>query len=82
MDNYWIDIWKEEPPRNEDILFMTGDERVHWGCIFDELKLRKCEFRSYTDQDNYDCDGHTLISDRVLYWHPLPKLREDKDEVV
>ncbi len=77
MDNYWKDIWKEEPPRNKDILFMTGDKNQHIGCIFREEKLRKCNFHSYHTKLDYDCDGFTPLDERVLYWYPLPKLKED-----
>lgn len=69
----WKDIWKEEPPRNEEILFMTGDEEVHLGEIFSEEKLRKCTFRSYVRHDDYECDASTPLVERVLYWHPIPK---------
>jgi len=79
MGNFWKDIWKEEPPRNEEILFMTGDENVHIGCIYDyhNQKLRKCIFRSYTDKDDYYCDSSTVIEERVIFWFPLPIKRED-----
>ncbi len=70
----WIDIWKEEPPRCEDILFMTGDEEVHIGFIKRDEILRKCEFYSYIRRDCYDCDVGEPIENRVLYWFPLPEL--------
>ena len=74
--NKWKDIWKEEPPRDEDILFMTGDEDVHLGFLSGSEKLRKCQFISYTSHDFYDCDKQTDYEDRVIYWHPLPEIPE------
>jgi hypothetical protein len=77
MDDYWKDIWKEEPPRNEDILFMTGSEQIRIGRIFSEEKLRKCEFHCYVENRYYDCDQQTELKERVLFWHPLPKFKEE-----
>jgi hypothetical protein len=70
----WKDIWKEEPLRNEEILFMTGDKNIHLGEIYSEEKLRKCQFYSYIDKSYYDCDKLTDFSDRVIYWFPIPKI--------
>lgn len=75
----WIDIWENEPPRNEEILFMTGDEQVHYGEIFDTVKLRKCRFRSYTCKEYYECDLLTPLHDRVIYWHPIPTIPIKKE---
>lgn len=75
---FWKDIFKEDPLRNEEILFMTGNQSVHLGEIFSEEKIRKCQFRSYLDKTYYDCDKATDFDDRVIYWHPLPKLKEDE----
>ncbi len=72
--NEWIDIWKKEPPRDKEILFMTGDEEIHLGELNGSEKLRKCCFRSFTKHDNYDCDLRTPLHDRVIYWHPLPTI--------
>ena len=79
MDNYWINIWEVEPPRNEDILFMIGDEEVHLGSIFTEDKLRKCQFHSYLRYKDYACDKTTPMQNRVIYWHPLPTLPEKNE---
>ena len=73
---YWKDIWKEEPPRNEEILFITGDEEIHIGEIFSEEKLRKCNFHSFNTKDDYGCDSKTELSERVLYWFPMPNIQE------
>lgn len=75
----WKDIWKEEPPRNEEILFMTGDEDVHLGEIFSEEKLRKCKFYSYISKDDYECDSSTPYEERVTHWFPIPKLPEKRN---
>jgi hypothetical protein len=72
----WLDIWKHEPPRCEEILFMTGDENIHLGEIFSNEKLRKCSFYSYIDKADYDCDAITLLEKRVIYWAPLPVLEK------
>lgn len=72
MTNTWKDIWKEEPPRNEDIFFLMGDDSIHLGIIFSNEKLRKCKFHSYTTSDDYECDLLTDYIDRVLYWFPIP----------
>lgn len=69
----WIDIWKHEPPRNQEILFLTGDKEVHFGEIYSEEKLRKCSFRSYVTKEYYYCDKTTDFEDRVIYWYPIPK---------
>lgn len=69
----WKDIWKEEPPRNEEILFMTGDEEIHIGEIFSNEKLRKCKFHSYNQKDDYECDVITPYDERVIYWFPIPE---------
>lgn len=69
----WIDIWKHEPIRNTEILFMTGDQAVHIGEIFSEEKLRKCSFYSFIDKEYYECDSKTDIEERVIFWCPLPK---------
>lgn len=74
MNTEFIDIWKQEPPRNEEILFMTGDETIHIGGIFSDEKLRKCNFHSFYTKSDYACDSQTPIEDRVLYWHPLPTI--------
>jgi hypothetical protein len=74
----WIDPWKTEPPRNEDILFLVGDGEIHLGCIFNENeKLRKCEFHSYLRREGYSCDSKENKEDRVLYWFPIPKLPDN-----
>jgi len=72
----WKDIWIEEPPRNEEIFFMTGDETIHLGEIFSEDKLRKCKFHSFTSKADYECDSKTPYEDRVIYWFPIPKQPE------
>ena len=71
-ESLWKDIWKEEPPKNIDILFMTGDEEIHIGYLSGNEKLRKCQFRSYFLNEFYDCDKLTEYSERVIYWHQLP----------
>ena len=81
----WIDIWIKDPHRNEEILFMTGDEEIHLGEIFSQEKLRKCKFYSYVRKCDYECDLKTPYEERVIYWFPLPKQperskREDFDE--
>jgi len=73
---YWKNIWKEEPPRNTDIFFMTGDETIHHGEIFSDEKIRKCKFHSFTHKEDYECDSLTPIQDRVLYWFPIPMVKE------
>ena len=70
----WKDIWKEEPLRNTEILFMTGDESIHIGEIFSDEKLRKCKFYSFVDKCDYECDLQTELNERVLYWFPLPEV--------
>jgi hypothetical protein len=70
----WKDIWKEEPPRNEEIIFMTGDKEIHIGEIFPDDKLRKCKFNSYNTKYYYECDLSTPYEERVIYWFPIPKL--------
>ncbi len=72
----WKDIWKDEPPRNEEIFFMTGDKMIHIGEIFSEEKLRKCIFRSFTYKEDYECDSLTKYENRVIYWFPIPKQPE------
>jgi hypothetical protein len=73
----WLDIWKVEPPRNEEIIFMTGDGKVHVGEIFSDEKLRKCSFHSFSRKCDYECDLQTPLEDRVIYWHSLPKLPKE-----
>lgn len=68
----WIDIWKHNPPRNTEILFMTGNDDIHIGEIFSQEKLRKCQFYSYINKCDYDCDINTKIEERVVFWFPLP----------
>ena len=82
----WKDIWKEEPPRNEEIFFMTGDEDIHYGEIFSDEKLRKCGFHSFYCKEDYFCDSNTKYENRVIYWFPIPNQperskREDCDLV-
>lgn len=70
----WKDIWKEEPPRNTEILFMTGNENIHVGMIYNTSeKLRKCGFFSFKHHYSFDCDLATSYEDRVIYWYPLPE---------
>jgi len=69
----WLDIWKKEPPRNEEILFKLGNEEIHIGEIFSEEKLRECQFYSFVDKCYYDCDSVTPMEEKVTHWHPLPK---------
>jgi len=76
-DNYWKDIWTEEPPRWEDILFMTGDENIHIGLCYGNEKLRKCAFHSNTEGFDFECDEITELERRVILWHPLPIKKED-----
>ena len=72
----WKDIWKEEPPRNEEIFFMTGDEDIHYGEIFSDEKLRKCGFHSFYCKEDYFCDSNTKYENRVIYWFPIPNQPE------
>lgn len=72
----WIDIWQTEPVRNEEILFMTGDESVHIGQIYSSEKLRKCKFYSFLDKCDYECDLQTPFEERVIFWFPIPKQPE------
>lgn len=74
----WKNIWKEEPTRMEEILFMTGDEDTHIGEIFSQEKLRKCTFYSFCTKADYECDSTTILEDRVIYWHPLPEVPKEK----
>lgn len=69
----WKDIWEEEPPRNEEILFMTGDDVIHWGVILDTKKLKECKFRSFSSQRYFECNIETPSDKRVSHWLPLPK---------
>lgn len=73
---HWKDIWNEEPPRNEEIFFMTGDETIHLGEIFSEEKLRKCKFHSFYAKCDYQCDTLTPYQERVIYWYPVPIIPE------
>jgi len=73
----WLDIWKYEPPRNREILFMTGDQEVHLGEIYSEEKLIKCSFHSFLRKCEYHCDSKIPLKERVLYWHPLPKFSKN-----
>jgi hypothetical protein len=72
----WMKI-TEAVPRDTDILFMTGDECLHHGIVMGNEKIRKCIFRSYYYRENYDSDSNTDYDDRVIYWHPIPKLPEE-----
>lgn len=72
--NEWKDPFEEEPPRHEEILFMTGDEKIHLGEIFSDEKLRKAPFRSFFYRTEFFCDTKEELEDRVIYWHPLPTL--------
>ena len=76
-DIEWIDIWEEEPPRGEEILFVTGDGEVHLGELWGEEKLRKCKFHCFTRADDYECDATTPYDERVLLWFPIPTLPQD-----
>ncbi len=80
MEIYWKDIWKEEPPRDEEIFFMTGNEDIHHGQICSEEKLRKCSFHSFTNSADYDCDPTSDYDERVIYWFPIPKKPECNQE--
>ena len=73
MCDKWLDIFKHDPPRNEEILFLTGNGEVHLGEIYSEEKIRKCQFRSHVTKDYYDCDSTTDYEDRVICWCPIPK---------
>jgi len=73
MSFLWKDIWIEEPPRYEEILFMTGDETIHLGLILSQEKLRKCLFHSFFSKSDYGCDSNECYSARVLYWFPIPE---------
>lgn len=77
----WKDIWKEEPPRNKEILFVTGDGDIHLGVIFDEKKLRECKFCSFNRKDDYGCDSFTEYEDRVILWFPIPNVPETVNSV-
>ena len=72
----WKDIWITEPPRNEEILFMIGNEEVHIGEIFSLEKLRKCRFYSFLRNCEYECDSETPYEQRVIYWFPIPQQPE------
>jgi hypothetical protein len=69
----WISIWDKEPPRNQEIFFLTGDGEVHVGEIFSDEKLRKCSFYSFNDRFDYDCDSNTDYESRVTHWIPIPE---------
>lgn len=77
----WKDIWLENPPRNEEILFMTGNEEIHLGVIFSEEKLRKCSFYSYVKKELFDCDLHSSFEKRVFYWFPIPEIPKFKNAI-
>ncbi len=68
----WKDIWKEEPPRNKEIFFITGDEEIHIGYINSNEKLRKSNFYSYHKDCDFSCDSTTSFEERVIYWFPIP----------
>jgi len=72
----WIDIWEEEPPRNEEILFLIGKGDIHFGTIYGTEKLRKCTFYSFCNKNNYSCDASEEYQYRVVYWCPVPKCPE------
>lgn len=76
----WKDIWKEDPPRNEEILFLVGDGEIHIGELWGSEKLRKCTFRSFLRHGDYECDKNTDYENRVLYWCPIPEIPELKEE--
>ena len=70
----WIDIWKEEPPPFDDILFLTDDENVHFGCRKSNEKLRKCDFHCYIDDYEYPCDNCLVKQAKVTHWFPIPEM--------
>jgi hypothetical protein len=72
----WKNIWKEEPPRNQEIFFMLGNGDVHHGMIFSEEKLRKCDFRSFMTKEDFRCDEDEVYNDRVIWWFPMPEEEE------
>jgi hypothetical protein len=74
----WKDIWKEEPPIFTEILFKLGNGNVHNGEIYDREKLRKCRFYSHVTDKDYECDTLTPLSERVLFWYPIPQDHEDE----
>lgn len=67
----WFDIWKEEPPRYEDIFFMTGDGFRYQGMLIGFQKLRKCQFHDYIGRESYDCDLSEDYLNRVVFWKPI-----------
>jgi len=67
----WFDIWEEEPPRYEEIEFLTGDCIPHKGMLIGFEKLRKCEFHDFDNHDLYECDGAEIYEQRVLFWRPI-----------
>ena len=77
--SYWRNVGIEEPPRFEKILFMTGDNCLHFGWTLDDKELNKCEFYSFALEEFFKCDRKTRLENRVIYWHPLPKLPKDEE---
>jgi len=72
----WISIWDKEPPRNQEILFSTGDGVIHYGELQGYEKLRKCIFFTYYESIDYDCDTTTPFESRVILWLPIPEIPE------
>ena len=79
----WIDVWEEEPPRDEDILFMDGWGRVHIGVLIESFqKLRKCEFMDFATREIFMCDKDSPKMNKVFFWHPLPELTQKQEEII
>lgn len=78
--NYWKDIWdeEEEPPRDQEIFFLTGDGEAHIGMLMGYEKLRKCEFHSFKNGIIYQCGSLEPLLERVLYWFPFPEIPKQK----
>jgi hypothetical protein len=74
----WMDIWTNDPIRNEEMLFITGDKEIHYGEIFSQEKLRKCKFHCFVCKADYECDSTTELQGRVTHWIPIPEPPETK----
>ncbi len=78
--SYWINVWCEEPPRYEQILFLVAEMDAHIGYVEGDGNFKNCTFVSESCEECFRCDDTAEASCIVTHWFPVPEITKNEDE--
>jgi len=69
----WLDIWKEEPPR-DDLILVLANDIPYIGTVIGTEKLRKIYFLIDESGEKLEFCARAPVEERITHWCKLPQL--------